>query len=411
MPATVVLLGTLDTKGLEYAYLRDEVTAAGCDVVMVNAGILGDPEYPVDFSRRDVAEAAGADLDELAASGDRGAAVTTMAEGAAAICTRLHAEGRLDGILGAGGSGGTSIISRAMRGLPVGVPKMLVSTMGAGDTRPFVGARDIAMMFSVVDIAGINAISRQILGNAAAGMAAMATADRNRGEHAGERPLIGATMYGATTPCVDAARAWMEEAGYEVLVFHATGTGGRSMEALMASGHITGALDITTVELLDEITGGVFTAGPARLEIAGRLGLPQVVTVGAADMIAFSPPETLPPEWRETRTLYQHNPHVTLVRSTPDEAAAFGRLVAEKLNAATGPLTVFIPLQATSSYAVAGGVFHDPVADSALFDAVRDGLDPSVELIEIDAEINDPAFGEAMARRLDEHYRAWSQER
>jgi uncharacterized protein (UPF0261 family) len=408
MAATVVLLGTLDTKGEEYAFLKAEVERSGCEVVMVNAGVLGDPDYPVEFGRAEVAAAAGADVGDLAASADRGAAVTTMAGGAAAVVARLHREGRLDGILVAGGSGGSSIAARALQALPIGVPKMLVSTMGAGDTRPYTGARDIAMMFSVVDIAGINPVSAEILGNAAAAIAGMAKAYRDRPGPGGERPLIGATMYGATTPCVDAARRWLEDAGYDVLVFHATGPGGRSMEALVESGHITGVLDITTVELVDEVAGGVFTAGPERLEAAGGLGIPQVVSVGAFDMVAFSPPETVPPEWREHRNLYVHNPSVTLVRTSADEYRETARWMAGKLNRAAGPLTVFLPLRGTSSYGIAGGVFHDPDADRVLFETLREHLDERVDLVELDTHINDPEFAVAMARRLDELYRAWT---
>jgi uncharacterized protein (UPF0261 family) len=401
-----VLVGTLDTKGGEYAFLRDQITDHGCDVLMVNAGVLGDPDYPTDFDRRRVAAAAGADIDRLVASGDRGRAVTAMAEGAAAVVLQLFERGRLDGIIGMGGSGGTSIVSRAMRTLPVGVPKMLVSTMGAGDTRGYVGTADIAMMYSVVDIAGINAISAKILGNAAAGIAAMARAAASFDPGASRKPLVGATMYGTTTPCVDRARTWLEEAGYEVLVFHATGTGGRSMEALMESGFITASLDVTTTELMDEVGGGVLTAGPERLDTAASLGIPQVVSVGAADLLAFSPPDTVPDSFRDRR-LYHHNPTVTLVRSTPEDCARFAELLAAKLNRATGPVTLFVPLRGTSSYATEGAVFHDPEADRALFDAIRHHVDPSVEIVEMDTDINDPEFAVAMARRLDEHYRSW----
>jgi uncharacterized protein (UPF0261 family) len=404
--ATVVLLGTLDTKGVEYAFLRDRVVEAGCDVVMVNAGVLGDPDYPVEFTRADVAAAAGADIADLCQSGDRGAAVTAMAQGAAELAVRLFGEGRLHGILGAGGSGGTSIISHAMRSLPVGVPKMLVSTMGASDTRPHVGTSDIAMVYSVVDIAGINAISARVLGNAAAGISAMADEYHSRGHDPIVKPLIGATMYGTTTPCVERARAWLEDAGYEVLVFHATGTGGRSMEALMASGFITASLDVTTTELTDEIAGGTLSAGPGRLDAAGSLGIPQVVSLGATDQITFTPPEAVPAEYFD-RTLYRHNPSITLVRTSAEECERLGTLIAQKLNVAQGPTTLFIPLRGTSLYAVAGAVFHDPGADRALITALKAGLDSSVEVVEMDTDINDPAFALAMARRLDEHYEEW----
>jgi len=403
--ATVALLGALDTKGGEYAFIRDQVIEAGCDVLMINAGVLGDPGYPTAFSRRDVAAEAGTDIDELVAAGDRGTAVTAMAEGASSIVQRLCREGRIHGILGMGGSGGSSIVSRAMQKLPIGFPKLLVSTMAAGDVSAFVGTSDIAMMYSVVDIAGINAVSSSILGNAAAGVAGMTAAYEVRLPSADTRPLVGATMYGTTTLCVNTARAVLEQLGYDVLVFHATGTGGRSMEALMKSGYITASLDVTTTELIDEVAGGTLTAGPDRLEAAGALGLPQVVSIGATDQITFTPPQAVPAEYRDRNT-YDHNPSITLVRSNAEECEAFGRIVADKLNHALGPVSLFVPLRGGSSYAVAGGVFHDPVADAALVESLRTHLDPSVELIEMDTDINDPAFAEAMAHRLDGHYRA-----
>ena len=405
--ATVVLLGALDTKGDEYAFIRDQLINAGCDVLMINAGVLGDPGYPTAFSRRDVAAEAGTDIDELVAAGDRGTAVTAMAEGASSIVLRLCREGRIHGILGMGGSGGSSIVSRAMRKLPIGFPKLLVSTMAAGDVSAFVGTSDIAMMYSVVDIAGINAVSSNILGNAAAGVAGMAAAYEFRIPSADTRPLVGATMYGTTTPCVGAARAVLEQLGYEVLIFHATGTGGRSMEALMQSGYITASLDVTTTEVIDEIAGGTLTAGPGRLEAAGALGLPQVISIGATDQITFTPPQAVPTAYRDRNT-YDHNPSITLVRSNAQECEEFGRVVADKLNRALGPVSLFVPLRGGSSYAVADAVFHDPEADAALVESLRTHLGPSVELVEMDTDINDPAFAEAMAHRLDEHYRAWA---
>ncbi len=405
--ATVVLLGALDTKGNEYAFLRDRVIDAGCDVLMVNAGVLGDPDYPVDFGRAEVASEAGADIDALVAAGDRGAAVTAMAEGAAALILHLCEQGKIHGILGMGGSGSSSIISHAMRRLPIGFPKLLVSTMGAGDVSAFVGTSDIAMMYSVVDIAGINAVSSNILGNAAAGLSGMAKAFEVRDASVDGRPLIGATMYGTTTPCVDRARATLDALGYEVLVFHATGTGGRSMEALVNSGYITGVLDVTTTELADEVAGGTLTAGPDRLEAAGALGLPQVVSIGAVDQITFTPQSAVPAEYRD-RNVYDHNPSISLVRTNAEESAKLGRMLAEKLNQAAGPVSLFVPLQGGSSYAIKGAVFHDPEADAALVESIRAHLDPKVELVEMDTDINDPTFADAMARRLDEHYRAWA---
>jgi uncharacterized protein (UPF0261 family) len=401
--ATVALLGTLDTKGQEYAYLRDRVEKAGCAVLMINAGVVADPEYRVAFSRADVAAAAGTDLEQLLESG-RGNAVVTQGRGAAEIVKRLFAENRIDGLLGMGGSGGSSIVSTAMRELPVGVPKLLVSTMASGDTTPYVGTSDITMMYPVVDFAGINRLSARILANAAAAMAGMARAYEAFHYTDEGRPLVGATMYGTTTRCVDTAREWLEGNGYEVLVFHANGPGGRSMEALIESGHITAALDVTTTEILDELAGGTTTAGPDRLEMAGKLGVPQVVAPGAADQITFRPPSAVPDAYRD-RWSHEHNHAVTLIRSNEAEMAAFGRVLAEKVSAATGPVAVFVPLRGFSEYGVEGGIFYDPVADKALVEALRKHLADHVEVIEMDTHINDPEFALAMARKLDELYR------
>jgi uncharacterized protein (UPF0261 family) len=404
--ASVVLLGTLDTKGPEYAFLRDRVRDAGCDVILVDAGVMSE-RSPGDITADEVARAAGEDRAALAAAGDRGPAVAAMTRGAVAVVRRLYDEGKLHGILGMGGSGGSSLISAAMQGLPVGVPKLLVSTVASGDTRPYVGTSDIAMMYSVVDIAGINGISEKILTNAAAGIAGMAKAAEGFVSRIEKKTLVGATMFGVTTPCVTTAREWLEAHGYEVLVFHATGAGGRSMEALMEAGFITAALDITTTELADELVGGVLSAGPDRLEMAGTLGIPQVVSLGALDMVNFGPLETVPPQFKD-RNLYVHNATVTLMRTTRDECAELGRIIARKLNAAKGPLTVFVPLRGVSMIDVVDKPFYDAEADAALMGELRAGLRPDVELVEVDTDINDPAFATAMAERLDALYRAWA---
>jgi uncharacterized protein (UPF0261 family) len=400
--ATVVLVGTLDTKGVEYDYLRSRLRERGVDVVLVDAGVLGEPLAEPDVGREEVARAAGAEVADLASSGDRGAAVETMARGAAEVVKRLRAEGRLDGILALGGSGGSAIATYAMRQLPVGVPKLMVSTVASGDTRPYVGAVDVTMMYSVVDIAGINQVSERILTNAAAAIAGMADAQSIEIAETG-RPLVGATMFGVTTPCVTRARERLEELGYEVLVFHATGTGGQSMEALIRGGFIAAVLDATTTELADDLVGGVLSAGPDRLEAAGEVGIPQVVSLGALDMVNFGPMETVPERFRE-RQLYVHNPTITLMRTTPEECAELGRRIARKLNAAQGPVSLFIPLRGISLIAVEGQVFHDPDADEALLAALRDDLDDSVDVRDLDTDINDPAFAEAMADRLHELY-------
>ena len=396
---TVVLIGTLDTKGLEYAFLRDILHEHGCETLLIDTGILGPPQVTPDINRDTVARAAGTTLDDLVARHDRGEAVTAMARGAAEIARQLHAEGRLDGIFGLGGSGGTTIVTAAMRALPVGVPKLMVSTVASGDTRPYVGAVDIAMLYSVVDIAGMNRISSRILRNAAAAMAGMVHAPAPASNTVDERPLIAATMFGVTTLAVNHAREVLENLGYEVVVFHATGAGGQSMEALVASGYFAGVFDLTTTELVDELVGGILSAGPDRLTAAGRLGIPQVVSLGALDMANFGPRDTVPERYAH-RNLYVHNASVTLMRTIPEEAAAIGLDLASKLNASTGPVALFIPRRGISAIAGVGEPFHDPAADTALIDALLTNLVGHVEVHDLDLHINDPAFATAMATRL-----------
>jgi uncharacterized protein (UPF0261 family) len=393
---TVVLAGTLDTKGHEYDFLRDRLHEHGVDVLVVDVGVYA-PQIEPDISREEVARSAGENIGELASAGDRGAATEAMGRGAAALLMSLHAQGRVQGLLGIGGSGGSSIVTTAMRALPVGVPKLMVSTLASGDTRPYVGAVDVTMMYSVVDIAGINSMSARILTNAAGAIAGMAGASMPSMEH---KPLVGASMFGVTTPGVTRARERLEELGYEVLVFHATGTGGQSMETLAAGGFLAGVLDLTTTELADELVGGVLSAGPDRLEAAGAAGLPQVVSLGALDMVNFGPRETVPPRF-EDRTLYVHNPTVTLMRTSPDECRELGRQVGRKLSAATGPTALFVPRRGVSMIAVAGQPFHDPQADEALRAGLAETL-VDVERHDLDLDVNDEQFALAMADRLHE---------
>ena len=397
---TVVLVGTLDTKGDEYAYLRDRLRLHGVDTLLVDTGTLEPPRTEPDIDRHEVAAAGGVDVDELASARDRGRAVSAMAGAAAVLIRRLYEEGRCDGVLAAGGSGNTAIATAAMQALPVGIPKLMVSTVAAGNTRDYVGASDVAMMASVTDVAGINSISGRILANAAAAMAGMVQAPPL--DLAGQRPLIAATMFGVTTPCVTAAREALEERGYEVLVFHATGTGGDAMEGLIDSGFMTAVLDITTTELCDALVGGVLAAGPERLEVAGRNGLPQVVSLGALDMVNFGARDTVPPQF-EGRNLYVHNPSVTLMRTTPEECAELGRIIAGKLSGARGSVALYVPLQGVSAIDIEGGPFHDPVADQALFDALRENLEGNVELHELEHNVNDPEFARAMVDKLFEY--------
>ncbi|GAB3309687.1 UPF0261 family protein [Epidermidibacterium keratini] len=401
--ANVVLVGTLDSKSTEYAWLRERIEAHGVTTTTIDVGTFSDAE--ADISAREVAEAADTSIEQLRESDDRGAAMTAMGQGAAAIVAQQYAEGGLQGIVALGGSGGSSVAATAMQALPVGVPKLLVSTVAAGDTTPYVGAKDVTMMPSIVDIAGINQVSAEILANAAAAIAAMA-GDYEQRQAApvdrDARPLVAATMFGVTTPAVDEARARLEELGYEVLVFHATGSGGKAMEALAADGFLAGVLDLTTTELADELIGGVLSAGPDRLSAAGTAGLPQVVSVGALDMCNFGPEDSIPEKFAG-RSFVVHNPTVTLMRTTTEENAELGRQIAHKLAAASGPTEIRLPLRGISLIDVDGGPFYDPAADSALFDAIRSGLEgTNVTVVEEDAAINDEGFGRRAAERLHE---------
>ena len=399
----VLLIGTLDTKGAEIGYVRDRLVASGVSVIVADAGVLGPPGFPPDITRDDLFAAAGLRIGTFQAANDRGRAVTAAAAGAVKVAERLHRESRLDGVLGLGGSAGTTIATAAMRAIPVGVPKLVVSTLASGDVRPYVGTRDIMMMNSVVDIAGLNRVSRRVLDNAAAAMAGMArhfAATRGLQARAtiDDLPVIAATMFGVTTPCVEFARKSVEAAGFEVLVFHATGTGGLTMEGLIRDGLIAGVLDLTTTELADEFVGGVMPAGPDRLTAAAIAGVPQVISVGAVDMVNFGPPDTVPAKF-EGRRFYQHNPTVTLMRTTPEENDRIGKEIAEKACASRGPTAILLPLRGVSAIDIEGGPFWWPEADAALFQSIRNWA-YGVELVEVDAHINDPEFARVAASKL-----------
>ncbi|HEV2351587.1 MAG TPA: Tm-1-like ATP-binding domain-containing protein [Terriglobia bacterium] len=394
---TVAILGTLDTKGEEFAYLRKQIESAGLRTLVIDAGILGQPTFAPDIMRDEVARAGGQELNGLLTANDRGKAVAAMADGATVIIRGLFDETRIDGLISLGGSAGTTIGTAAMRALPVGFPKVMVSTLASGDTRPYVGTKDITMVHPVVDIAGLNVLSRRILGNAAAAIAGMVK--REEATAAASKPLLAATMFGVTTPCVAAARRMLEEQGFEVLVFHATGSGGLAMESLITDGLIDGVLDITTTELADELAGGVMSAGPHRLEAAGRKGIPQVVCPGAIDMVNFGPIDSVPARY-QGRLLYRHNPTVTLMRTTAEECAQLGRMTAEKLNRAQGPATFLMPLRGVSALDVPGAAFHSPEADRAYLEALKAHLNPRIRVLEVDANINDDAFAQQAASSL-----------
>ncbi len=392
-----VVIGTLDTKGAEVGFVSDRLREAGLDVLVVDVGSLGSPAFRADIPREELFATAGTTLAEVQRRGDRGEAVTLASLGAERIVRRLHAEGRLHGVLGLGGSAGTTIGTAAMRSLPYGIPKLMVSTLASGQVQPYVGVRDICMMHSVTDLCGLNRFTQQVLANAAAALAGMLTAPPQAAN--AEKPLIAATMFGVTTPCVENARARIEPAGYEVLVFHATGTGGRTMEAMIADGLITGVLDITTTELADELVGGVLSAGPDRLTAAAIRAIPQVISLGALDMVNFGPAETVPERF-QGRRFYRHNANVTLMRTTPEENDRLGKEIAEKASAARGPTAIVAPLRGVSAIDREGGPFWWPEADRALFQSLRNWVAPSVRLIELDMHINDPPFAQAAAQAL-----------
>lgn len=399
--ATVALLGTLDTKGEECLWFQNRLQEHGVQTLIIDVGSFSADEH-ASVSSGEVMRAAGKDPDALREHHDRGEMMGVMGAGAAAIVKKLAAEGTIHGLLSFGGSGGSSVAAPAMQALPVGFPKLLVSTMASGNVKPYVGEVDATLMYSIVDVAGLNSISTQVFDNAAAGIAGMAKAYEARlaapeGDH---KPNIGITMFGLTTPAADEARHTLESLGYEVLVFHATGTGGQAMEKLVESGLLAGVCDLTTTELCDDLAGGILSAGPDRLEMAGRLGVPQVVSLGALDMVNFGPRADVPSKY-EGRNFLVHNPTITLMRTTPDEMAELGRRIARKLAAATGPTELFIPLQGVSGIDVADGPFWDPEANGRMIDELKAGLEGSQVVVhELDQHINDAGFGKTMAEAL-----------
>jgi uncharacterized protein (UPF0261 family) len=397
MKESVVLICALDTKGIEGKYIKDLIESAGLQTITINTGVQGRPYFEADISNEQVAKEGGASLSDLIARNDRGFAVEAMMHGAVNIVTELHRQGKIAGVIGMGGSAGTTIGTAAMRALPVGIPKVMISTIASGNTLPYVGTKDITMVNSIVDISGLNRISRITLANAAFSIIGMVKGEMPSADQ--EKPVIAATMFGVTTACVTAARDYLEARGYEVIIFHATGIGGQAMESLIDSGFITGVLDITTTELADDVAGGLLSAGPARLEAAGKRGVPQVVSLGALDMANFGAEETVPEKFR-SRLLYRHNPYVTLMRTTIEENRKIGEMIAKKLNQAQGQAAVFLPLRGVSALDAKGMPFYGPEEDAALFEAIRQQLDSHIQIVEQDAHINDESFALAMAGKL-----------
>ena len=402
MSKTIALLGALDTKGAEYGFVKDCIEARGHKTLLIDVGVLGKPAIKPDITRAEVAKAGGADIKKLVADKDRGRAVAAMSEGAAVLLPKLYAAGKFDGVLAMGGTGGTSVACGAMRALPLGAAKVMVSTTAGGDVSGYVGVKDIVMIPSIVDVAGVNQISREVFAKAAGAICGMVEAEVPPAE---DKPLIVASMFGNTTPCVGKATEILEAAGYEVLVFHCTGTGGKTMESLIDAGLIKGVLDITTTEWADELVGGVFSAGPTRLEAAAKAGIPAIVTPACLDMVNFNAPDTVPEKFKG-RTFYQHNPNVTLMRTNVEECKKLGEILAEKLNMSTGPVTVLIPRKGISMIDLEGKDFYLPEANQALFDALKKNLRDDIPVIEMDCDVNDEKFATACAEALLENIKA-----
>ena len=395
--STIAVLGTFDTKGEEHAYVADLIRERGHQALLIDAGSLDAPTIAPDVAREELANAADVDLSALFEKRDRGEAVKAMSEGAAVVVAKLAAEKRIQGVISLGGGGGTAIGTAAMRALPVGFPKLMVSTLAASENVPaYVGVKDVVMMPSVVDVAGLNRVSRPLFANAAGAICGMVESSAPPSD---DKPVIAASMFGNTTDCINRAKVILEDAGYEVLVFHATGTGGRAMESLIEAGLISGVLDLTTTEWADELVGGILGAGPDRLEAAARNGVPAVIAPGCLDMVNFGPSNTIPEKF-SGRLFYEHNPQVTLMRTTSEECAELGRILADKANLSTGPCSVLIPTEAISVISASGQLFCDPVADQALFTAIKENLREDLELREIPVTINDLKFSRIAAEAL-----------
>lgn len=399
--STIAVLGTFDTKGAEHGFVAEIIRQSGHLPLLINAGCLHAPTLAADINFETIAAAGDPDgwravLDRR----DRGECVALMARGAAKVVVDFASRGVIHGIISLGGGGGTAIATAAMRALPIGFPKVMVSTLASGNTAAYVGTSDIVMVPAIVDVAGVNRVSRVVFENAAGAICGMVTAaERRRDELSTDKPLVVASMFGNTTACVSEAKRIVEAAGYEVLVFHATGTGGRAMEALIASGLVAGVLDLTTTEWADELVGGILGAGPERLNAAAKANVPAIVAPGCLDMVNFGERATVPAKFAG-RNFYQHNPQVTLMRTTPAECAELGTIIADKVNRYTAAVTVLLPLKAISVISAPGQPFHDPPADHALFNAIKTRLRPGVKLVELDCAINDPEFARACAEEL-----------
>jgi uncharacterized protein (UPF0261 family) len=398
MKKTIVILGCLDTKGEEYAFIKRHIETTGCETVTIDVGVIEPPLFEPDFTRYDVAVAAGEDFQKLYNEGPTRERISpVLARGSAVIINRLIDENRAHGVISCGGTQGSTLAALVMKELPVGFPKLLVSTMASGNTSNLVGIKDITMMFSVADIMGLNRVSRKILGRAAGAIAGMAQISIE--QSAEERPLIAITTVGITTPGAMKAKEVIDRAGFDTIVFHAVGTGGRAMESLMKEGQINGVLDLATIEVVQEMLGGYLAATSERMTVATGLGIPQVICPGAVTCNTFGPPETIPERFRG-RKLVRHSALYTNVRTNSEELRALAAEQARRVNAAKGPVTWFIPVKGFCSYSVEGGPLHDPEADRVYIDTLKEELRDDIPVYIRELDINDSAFATEAAEYL-----------
>lgn len=399
MEKTILLLGTMDTKGLEFAYAKEMITEKGHRTIVVDVGILGNPLITPDISQEEVAQSAGTNIQEVIAQGKEGVAIELMTKGAASIVQGLYNSGKIDGILALGGSMGTSLATAVMRTLPIGMPKLMVSTMASGDTRPYLDNKDIVMMPSVADIVGLNRVTKKVLAIAAGAIVGMVTAEP--GPIHPHKPLIGLTLHGDLMSCMDACKSMLEERGYEVVVFAAVGSGGKTLEEFIEGDVINGVFDLVTHEIACHLYGGLCDAGPLRLEAAGRKGIPQLVVPGKVDIISFSTGLGIPERFKG-RKPWMHNPDLGLIRLNKEEMSLVAETMVQKLNKSVGPTAVIIPARGLSGYGQGWEAFYDAEADLALFHILKSRLKSEIKVVEVDAHIKDRLFAERATELMHE---------
>ena len=390
MSETILMIGAFDVKGEEYNFVRKLIEGQGCKVLTMDFGTFGGTDlFPIHIDNAEVAKAGGGDINRFQKDKDRGAAMKAMSKGVAVLARQLYDEGKFNALLGLGGSGGTGIITSAMRTLPIGVPKVMVSTVASGDTSFYVGLKDVTMIPSIVDVAGVNRISEKIFKEAAGAVCGMVKMDYKPSSD--QKPIITATMFGQTTPCVNLCREILMKKGYEVLIFHASGTGGKTMETMVEEGYVSAVLDMTTTEWADELLGGILNAGEHRLEAPGKAGIPHLIVPGCVDMVNFGPRDTVPEKYKG-RLFYESKPTTTLMRTTVEENAKMGEIFAQKANASKGKVAFLIPLKGFSVVDSDGGPFWWPEADQAFIETLKSNLRPGIEVVELDRNINDETF-------------------